>query len=778
MNKSKKIGFLKNIWPYLFLLFSTFIFFWKFFLKGQIAMPADITVGMYYPWLNYKWGGYQTNVPVKNPLMSDIVSIIYQWRIMAINSIKSGSFPFWQRQYFVGMPLFANFQNSLINLTNIPLFLIKDQGIGWTLMVFLQLLFSLYASYQCFRVFNFNKISSLIASCVYSFSLFSIVWLEYGIHTYVAAFLPLIILCIEKYGQTKKTKFLVFISFLIALQFYGGYPQYSIYTLIFTSLYFLFFQDKNLKNKIKTISIYVILGLFLTLPLLMTGYELVKLSIHSIDQSSLGETKGFLPAKNLFTLPVPNFFGNPATYDYQGEGFYDNNAVFPGSIAILSLIIASLLLIKKKLDHKTLFFLLTIILSFIISIKNPISIILKEKFGFIFAGNSIATRIFLLGNFSFSFITAFIVNNIKNINKKIIYQSLILFIVWQFTLIIFSKHNFFIFSPVSLKNSLYSVIISLPIFLSFFLYKRTKNFKKLFSLVLLFTCSFELIYYGLKYTPFSNKEFLFPKTNSIEFLKNNSNDYRVSTVNTIPPNMWVPYGLSSPNGYDATLPYLNYEYFSFVENNRFSESASRAIYLTNLDSNLYQNFSVKYNLALGNQPIKTTSKEKKIHTISNEENTYIEEILDVLPKYRLTNKIVFVNDKNEFVKTASNTDFSSTTIFYSKDNEKINISPCEDKDSNVTLISEKNNSVHLRSNSRYQQILFISNSYYPGWKAYINNSSSEIFQANHMFQAILLEPGEHEIRLVYYPTNFNLYIILSISSAIVLLFLLKKDLKV
>jgi len=152
MNKSKKIGFLKNIWPYLFLLFSTFIFFWKFFLKGQIAMPADITVGMYYPWLNYKWGGYQTNVPVKNPLMSDIVSIIYQWRIMAINSIKSGSFPFWQRQYFVGMPLFANFQNSLINLTNIPLFLIKDQGIGWTLMVFLQLLFSLYASYQCFRV--------------------------------------------------------------------------------------------------------------------------------------------------------------------------------------------------------------------------------------------------------------------------------------------------------------------------------------------------------------------------------------------------------------------------------------------------------------------------------------------------------------------------------------------------------------------------------------------------------------------------------------------------
>ena len=301
---------------------------------------------------------------------------------------------------------------------------------------------------------------------------------------------------------------------------------------------------------------------------------------------------------------------------------------------------------------------------------------------------------------------------------------------------------------------------------------------QLFSLVLLFTCSFELIYYGLKYTPFSNKEFLFPKTNSIEFLKNNSNDYRVSTVNTIPPNMWVPYGLSSPNGYDATLPYLNYEYFSFVENNRFSESASRAIYLTNLDSNLYQNFSVKYNLALGNQPIKTTSKEKKIHTISNEENTYIEEILDVLPKYRLTNKIVFVNDKNEFVKTASNTDFSSTTIFYSKDNEKINISPCEDKDSNVTLISEKNNSVHLRSNSRYQQILFISNSYYPGWKAYINNSSSEIFQANHMFQAILLEPGEHEIRLVYYPTNFNLYIILSISSAIVLLFLLKKDLKV
>ena len=138
--------------PPVFLILLACGFFYKFFIYKLVSIPTDITVGMYYPWLDQKWSGLTTNVPVKNPLMSDIVSIVYQWRILSINSLKSGMFPFWVKEYLSGVPLFANFQNSLINFTNISFIFIQNNGFAWTVMVLSQLVFLLLSIYFCLRV--------------------------------------------------------------------------------------------------------------------------------------------------------------------------------------------------------------------------------------------------------------------------------------------------------------------------------------------------------------------------------------------------------------------------------------------------------------------------------------------------------------------------------------------------------------------------------------------------------------------------------------------------
>ncbi|MBU1089116.1 hypothetical protein KKA02_04550, partial [Patescibacteria group bacterium] len=193
--KFKKQSF--NFWPPIFLILLSFIFFHKFFLYKLIPIPADITVGMYYPWLNSKWGN-TVGVAIKNPLMSDIVSIIYQWRTTAINAIKSKVFPFWNPYYFLGMPLFANFQNSLINFTNLPFFLPIKTTTAWGLMIYLQLLFALVSAFIYLKTIKFKNPSALMGAIIFTFSLFNITWLEYGIHAYVASFLPLMLTAIEK----------------------------------------------------------------------------------------------------------------------------------------------------------------------------------------------------------------------------------------------------------------------------------------------------------------------------------------------------------------------------------------------------------------------------------------------------------------------------------------------------------------------------------------------------------------------------------------------------
>ena len=75
-----------NITPIIFLIIVFIGFFYKFFFKGLIPIPSDITVGMYYPWINNSYG-YPVRVPFKNATLTDTVSQFWIWRNWAIESL-------------------------------------------------------------------------------------------------------------------------------------------------------------------------------------------------------------------------------------------------------------------------------------------------------------------------------------------------------------------------------------------------------------------------------------------------------------------------------------------------------------------------------------------------------------------------------------------------------------------------------------------------------------------------------------------------------------------
>ena len=52
-------------------------------------------------------------------------------------------------------------------------------------------------------------------------------------------------------------------------------------------------------------------------------------------------------------------------------------------------------------------------------------------------------------------------------------------------------------------------------------------------------------------------------------------------------------------------------------------------------------------------------------------------------------------------------------------------------------------------------LLFVSDTYYPGWKAYIDGQEEKIFRADYAFKAIPVSKGTHEIKLVYKPDSFS-----------------------
>ncbi|QPJ61164.1 MAG: YfhO family protein [Candidatus Nitronauta litoralis] len=53
-----------------------------------------------------------------------------------------------------------------------------------------------------------------------------------------------------------------------------------------------------------------------------------------------------------------------------------------------------------------------------------------------------------------------------------------------------------------------------------------------------------------------------------------------------------------------------------------------------------------------------------------------------------------------------------------------------------------------------QQFLVLSDSYYPGWEAFIDDRPVTIYRANQAFRAIVIPPGKHEVEFRYRPKSF------------------------
>jgi hypothetical protein len=74
----------------------------------------------------------------------------------------------------------------------------------------------------------------------------------------------------------------------------------------------------------------------------------------------------------------------------------------------------------------------------------------------------------------------------------------------------------------------------------------------------------------------------------------------------------------------------------------------------------------------------------------------------------------------------------------------------------VKLVTYENNRMVLEVNTPEAAFLFMSESYYPGWIAYVDGKKKEILRANYVFRVVPLGPGSHRVEMVYEPLSFKI----------------------
>lgn len=767
----------KLLLPILLLIFTLLLFLRSLIISGKLPIPADTIIGLYHPFRDLYAKEYPRGIPFKNFLITDPIRQQYPWRLLAIENWKHIQLPLWNPYSMAGTPLLANFQTAAFYPFNKIFFILPFQY-AWSILIILQLVFASVFMYLYLRNLRVSSWGSTLAALAFSFSGFSIAWLEWGTILQTALWLPLILLSIDKlvfsieyrvYSIKNKAVLLWSFIYLFSLvsSFFAGHLQTFFYVYLIQLSYF-FIRWLQYGKKLKVFLTYFILNilfLILTFVQWIPTLQLISQSARDIDVNWKKEG-WFIPWQHLAQFIAPDFFGNPTTLNYWGVWNYGE---FIGYIGILPLVMAFYALFFRY-DRKTLFFGSLFFLSLLFSFPTFLAKI-PYWLHIPFLSTAQPTRLLFVTDFSLAVLAGLGFDYFQVYQKKILYLLgcfVILFgLLWIW--IIWGGNHLFHISVDSIlvaKRNVYLptflfAVISILLISQRFLPKR---FLFVVYVLLLFISSFDLVRFADKFEPFTSQTYLYPETQVLSLLQHDRSYGRIMATDSriLPPNFSVVYHLQSIDGYDPLYLRRYGELIAASERRKPDISApfgfNRIITPQNFESPIINLLGVKYVLSLSD--INNPSLKK----ILQEGETRVYENMSALPRVFFVRKTVYANSKDKAIQTLFSSIFDAkkdAVIEYTKKPGQRELEKIW-SNGTATIKEYTDNKVVVETNitgaNDVEGFLVLTDTFYPTWNVRIINEDgsyayeTNIIRTDYNFRGVIVPSGKH--RIEFYSTLF------------------------
>ncbi len=751
-----------KIWPVLIIFFVWFAFSSPYFLKGLAPFPSDYLMNNFDPWNEYDL----STGPVKNSAAPDVITQIYPWKRLVIDTLKEGAFPLWNPYSFSGTPLLANYQSAALSPLNLLYFILPFED-GWSISILLQPLLAGIFTFFYLRTVNRSLEASAFGGVAFMFCGFITSWMLYGTLGFAILYLPLALFAIEKFYQTKKWQYFSLLSVSIPLSFFSGHFQTSLYFLLFLCIYILFksiTSKKDLKLFLLNISA-VLFGLMLSLPQLLPSIEFY---LNSSRSSTFLITE-IIPWKYIPTLFAPDFFGNPVTRNDWFGHFAEWNAY----IGLLPLLFAFYSLKKKNIY--TFFFASVSVATLLLAFQTPIQEIIRNLHIPVLS-TSAAGRIIVLFSFSLATLSSFGFDLLRqDIEQKKFKFAIFWLLSFTSVFILFWVLVVFnIYVPadkraISLSNlrlpTLIFAVSSFFIIISFFV--KHKKFKLIFPVLLIAILSFDVLRFALKWQPFQPKKYMFPDVKvSDQFRKIAPEDRILANFGA---EGSTTFKIASTEGYDPLYIERYGQFLSSVSNGKLRETQRSVVAFprrADFMSEMINFLGIKF-------IVHKVADEGKVWTfpywefgptrfklVYQDGKYQVYENTKVLPRAILSGEYRLARDKKQIIEEF----YKQRGVFGEKIIlEKAPILKIEKSDQFLTGIKTySSNLIRLDTYSPTNSILLLTDPYYPGWKAYVDRKEVPILRANFAFRAVEVPAGTHIVTFIYSPDSFKIGIIFSI----------------
>jgi len=210
------------------------------------------------------------------------------------------------------------------------------------------------------------------------------------------------------------------------------------------------------------------------------------------------------------------------------------------------------------------------------------------------------------------------------------------------------------------------------------------------------------------------------------------------------------YGISDISGYDPIALKRYMIYYMYAELGHYPDdramtlciSSGNSVSLTELDSPLLDLLNLKYSF------LKEKGSDGSLtgSIIVNQ---------NCLPRFFMVPDYKILEDELEILEKLNSEEFEPQKYIILEEKPEINVKPEKLIKYNIKNVVYLPDEIIIDLYTENSGFLFLSEIYYPGWKAWIDIEPAHIYRANFLFRALYIdEPGDHKIKLSYRPASY------------------------
>lgn len=476
-------------------------------------------------------------------------------------------------------------------------------------------------------------------------------------------------------------------SLVLALQIYSGFQQVVLITLIGLLLY-------------RRLPIFaVIFGFLLAFPQILLSAQFTQNSFRDVGVHLKEMVKYPFPPIHLLTFLNPYFLGDPRIGTYPTFG--TNWGIFWESTGYIGILPLFLILKDLKKIKKNLIF-------------------------WIILGVSL---ILLLGKYT----PFFFLYQLPPLNMFRVPARFLFLFVW------------------------------ILVILAAFSFDRIKN--QTAKLIIFVVAIIDISYFSVTYNATINPGRWLTKPESVKFLETDPGWFRITSVypyvrwnhvflkkgwssmeeafalrNNLDPNQNLFWQISSADVYAGILP-KRYELWKGTVNNGITiDNAQEKIFISSASAKLYSQAGVKY--LLTPYPL---DQFDFVATISANPQVLIYKNKNAYPHAYLAKNFEVISNMTQL--DAKLKDPANEAVILEK---PINLTSGV-SEGKARVIKNENMEIEIETESSQSALLVLSDSFYPGWKAFLDDRPVEILPVNLNQRAVIVGSGRHQVRFVFQP---------------------------